>query len=113
MRKTGLPPGIEIKRMKALYYSKKLKKLIVPENWNELTGRQLIKISALLNEGIKSPELACDKALKILCNKSLFSFWMIPLETRMNAHEHIAFVFEEQNLIKQLIPCYDGLYGPD
>src|SRR4051812_27747188 len=99
--------------MKTLYYSKHLKKIVLPENWNELTGKQLISMAALLSEGIKDPVLACDKALYILSDKSLFSFWRLPQLVRAIAHVHVAWIFEEQSLTKQLLPVYDALYGPD
>jgi hypothetical protein len=99
--------------MKALYYNRTLNKIVIPEKWNELSKQQLLKIVALFNSAITEPELACDKALYILSGRSLYSFLRIPVDIRMTMHEHVMWVFEEQSLTEQLIPKYDGLYGPD
>jgi hypothetical protein len=100
--------------MKALIYYKKQKTIIVPENWEELTQRQFIKIADLLHSGIEDDAIMYDKALFILCGKSLFNYLRIPLDMRERAQEHIQWVFSQEHLItKNLIPNFKGLFGPE
>lgn len=100
--------------MKTLYYNYPVKHLNVCDNWNELTQSQFIRIAKLLHSGIADTDILLDKALQILCDKSLYKFLLTPFEVRLDAYEHVKWIFEEQQgITKQYITEYDGLHGPE
>ncbi len=98
--------------MKDLIYHSK-KKISIAENWEEISGKQLIAIAGLLHLGIDDAAIASDKALFILSGKKLLPFLLISLDIRMRCYEHVQWVFQEQNITQQLIPVYKKLHGPE
>src|SRR5690349_4419246 len=97
--------------MKQLIYHKRQKQLLIPEGWEELTAKQFIQLAGILHSE-EEETMKLDRALRIVCDKSLFRFLMIPAEIRYRCYDHIAWIFEKQDCTKQLIPVYEGLYGP-
>lgn len=97
--------------MKALLYHTN-KKVLVAESWNELTTKQYVKIVQLLHAGIENDVEALEKALYILSKKLLLNFFFIPADIRMRMHEHAAWIFDQKDITKQLLPSYKNFYGP-
>lgn len=97
--------------MKTLIYSKRQKQILVPERWDELTAKQFIQLAGILHNS-ESEIMKLDRALKVVCNKSLYGFLRIPAEIRLRCYSHIAWIFDKQHSTKQLLPVYGGLYGP-
>lgn len=80
----------------------------MPENFNELTGPQLIALVKLMHaKGDQSL-----KTLQILLNKNLPSFLFIKLDAKDRMLPFVDWVFQENTLTAQLIPEYKGFYGP-
>ena len=98
--------------MKNLIYDTRQKELLLPEAWEELTATQFIEVAGLLHAGIADKDILYDKALYYLSGRSLYNFLRIPLYVRKAAYEHIEWVFTSQQVTEQLLPVYDGLYGP-
>jgi len=84
------------------------RKYLMPENFNELTGAQLIRIARMLKAGIMD-EL---KLLRILLNKSRIKFWCIPLDAKARMLNLFDWVFAANTLTAQLITSYKGYYAP-
>lgn len=112
--------------MLELRYHKKT--FLLPENYNELTGDQLLQVNALLLLELPLPVLRL-KLLQVLLNIGQFSFFMLPadMKHRILYHNHslsgymvdeesksaIEWLFEEkEHLTEQLLPVYNGYYGP-
>lgn len=99
--------------MKALYYTDKFKKLIVAEEWNELSRAQYLRIVQLLHAGIADADEALQKALYIISNKTLLAFFLVPLDMRMIMQQHAEWIFDKKNyLTNQLVPKFKKFYGP-
>lgn len=101
-----------------LYYSNK--RYDLPESWNELTGKQLVQLVALVHKGV-TEDVALLEALRILWKKSRLSFygfmqlWRPSFwnDLKQRALKEVIWVFEsEKVLTDQLLPKYRGLYGP-
>jgi len=84
------------------------RRYLMPENFNELTGAQLIRIARMLKAGIMD-EL---KLLRILLNKSRIKFWCIPLDAKARMLNLFDWVFAANTLTAQLITSYKGYYAP-
>ena len=82
-----------------------------PENWNECSQRQLVRLSALLTSGV-AMDVAIVKALKILLNKTIFGFAFIPADVKYRLAELTKWVFDKNTLTHNLLLKYKGLYGP-
>jgi hypothetical protein len=94
------------------FYLHKKKYSLKASCYNELTQEQLIVIAKLFVDN-------CDKAiaelkvLQLLLNINKVKFFMIPLEAKKEMLPYISWVFEDKNLLTtQLIPYYNGFYGP-
>lgn len=111
--------------MLELHYHKKVFSL--PENYNELTGKQLLQVNELLLLQLPLPVLRL-KLLQVLLGIGQFSFFMLPadLKHRLLYHNHslsgymvddasvsaIDWIINDNNLTEQLLPVYNGFYGP-
>lgn len=83
----------------------------VPENWNELTGPQLLQVMEVLY-GNYEVDAARLKLLKILTGITWFRFFMAPLAERAE-HLHLChFLINGNDLTRQLLPVYKGFHGP-
>jgi hypothetical protein len=90
--------------MITFHYSNERIKNVAGE-YNELTGKQLIAIASILNKEFPE-DVAKLKILKVLLNKSLYTFSLIPLNAKAAMFEHIGWVFAKNTLTAQLIPSY-------
>ena len=96
--------------MKTLHYGKY--SIDVPSEFNELTGSQLVKLMNIIQH--RDDELAAQvAALKVVSNKNAVRFYMLPPDAVAAFTEHIQFLFEANTLTAQLLPKYDGMYGPN
>lgn len=95
--------------MKIIELNKRL--YTVPENWNELTGGQLLQVMEVLYGGydVNAAQL---KLLKILTGISWYRFYMAPLVERAEYLYLTHFLVNESNLTKQLLPEYKCMCGP-
>lgn len=93
----------------------------IPETWNELCGKQLIRISKVL---LQQPEEITGKMqlLKILTGMSWWQ-WLQQSVAELEDHLYLVdFLLYEANLTEQVLPCYPKfkiqnpksktLYGP-
>ncbi|MBV9989384.1 MAG: hypothetical protein JO301_17020 [Chitinophagaceae bacterium] len=90
---------------------KRNKKATLPENYNELSRRQVIAISRLFLVGYP-PDVAQLEALRILLNRSLIGLYRIPLQAKSAMLEHVDWVFARNGLTRQFLPRYRRFYGP-
>jgi hypothetical protein len=88
------------------------KSYVIPENYNELTGDQLIKLAPLLKSTEPDALLLSLKVLQVLMNKSTAAFYFLSLDLRERALQYAQWVFEKNTLTKQILPSIDGYYGP-
>lgn len=95
--------------MKELIYDKG--KIIIADSPEELSGQQFIDIAGILHNK-RAPLQASIEALRVLCNKTALSFYLLPNEVKLNCLPHVQWVFEDLNITAQLIPEYNGFYGP-
>lgn len=83
----------------------------VPDNWNELTGRQLIGIIELLT-ATHSSEYTILRLFKIILGISRWRlFWMPTYEIADNLYL-VDFLLTDNTLTENVLPSYRGLYGP-
>lgn len=88
-------------------------KMTVVNNWNDLSRKQLLLAAILLHSNYDT-ELALQKALQIVSNKSVFKFLLLPKDFRERAEKYAAWLLDGENtLTKQLLPKYKNLFGPD
>lgn len=84
----------------------------IPEQYNELTGMQLIKLAPLLKSNATNAMLLSLQVLQVLMNKSTAAFFFLSLDLRERAMKYVQWVFEKNTLTEQLLPEIDGYYGP-
>lgn len=82
----------------------------LPENFNELTKKQLLILASLLLE--KKGNDHRLKVLHIMLNISLYDFFRMPPDAKERMLPFIDFVFDENTLTTQLLPSYKGFCGP-
>lgn len=93
-----------------LYYTKK-KYLLLPEKFEELTGKQFIRLAPLLFDG--GEELNCEvQAVRILSGLSWFRWSILDPEIVSRAMPYVKWLFEEIHITRQLILRYRGYHGP-
>lgn len=84
----------------------------LPENYNELTEEQIIRLSHLLTAEHDTAALRL-RVLHCLMGKSKVAFFLLPMDTKdFLMRNHIAWVFDANTLTEQLIPKYKEFYGP-
>ena len=88
------------------------KEYLIAGEYNELTGRQLIKLSPLLKLNSVYDLTISLQVLQVLLNKSTTSFYFMSLDFRERALEHVQWVFQKNTLTKQLLPEIKGFFGP-
>jgi hypothetical protein len=91
--------------MLKIYYHKK--RYLLPENFNELTGKQLVKLAHLTGASTGHER----RVLQILLNKNSLSFALIPVDVKWRLLRFIDWVFAANTLTAQLIPKYKGFVG--
>lgn len=98
--------------MKKLIYHKK-KFILIPENAEELSGKQLIAIAGLLHSEYTTLLKASLLALRILGNISCWKFLRVSNEVKLRCLPHVQWIFDKITITKNLIPEYKNFYGPD
>lgn len=98
--------------MKKIIYHKS-KSFLLPENVEELTGKQFIGIAGLLHQEYTTALAASLQALRILAGMSRWKFLCLSSEVKMNALEHVQWIFDKISITKNLIPEYKSFHGPD
>lgn len=83
----------------------------LPSIYNELTGKQLIKIAPLLAKK-EDPSVIQLDVLRVLLNKSLVCFFFMPLDPKERLVQLTDWVYSKNTLTTQLIPKYNGFCGP-
>lgn len=83
----------------------------VPTTWNELTGKQLIRVMEVLYGGYEV-NTAQLKLLKILSGISWYRFFRVSIKEKSEYLYLIHFLVNENTLTKQLLPSYRGYIGP-
>lgn len=85
--------------------------MILPEKFEELTGKQFIELAPMLYSG--GEEVECNvKALKILSGISSFRWAMLKPDVINKCIEFVGWIFNDAKITKQLLPCYKGYHGP-
>lgn len=85
----------------------------IPTTWNELSQQQLLQVMDCLFVHQYSGEQCILKLLKILCNMNYFQFFRTKVSEMEEYLYLTSFLLEERaNLTKQLVPCWEGYYGP-
>jgi hypothetical protein len=84
----------------------------VASEWNELSGSQLLKVMDVLY-GNYEVDAARLLLLKILTRMSWYGFCKIPMPDKAEFLDVTHFLINDNTLTKQLLPQYDGFYGPD
>lgn len=83
----------------------------IPESWNELTGRQLIKILQVLH-GQQSSEYILLRLFKIITGISRWRlFWLPTYEIADNLYL-VEYLLQSNTLTENILPVYKGLFGP-
>lgn len=83
----------------------------VPTTWNELTGRQLVRIMGVLHGGLQ-PLQKQLKLLQILAGMGSVRFFFCPVDELQDKLYLTVFLLSTNQLTKNLIPAYDGKFGP-
>lgn len=96
-----------------IYYSKRKgnKCLTLPENFNELSGKQLIAIAGIKSSG-SNAVVARLKVLRILLNMPFVRFVFLSSQAKAGMFPFVEWVFEKNDLTAQVLPQYKGFYGP-
>lgn len=83
----------------------------MPQRFEELTAKQFIALAPLLSKG--GDELECHvKAFRILSCVSAFRWVLLKPAVIADALQYVKWIFEETEMVKQLIPEYRGYHGP-
>lgn len=96
--------------MKTVEINKRL--YLVPETWNELTGKQLIRVMEILYSD-QQADMALLQLLRIVTGMSWFRFFMCPIDQKAEFLDLAYFLVNESNLTKNVLSNFDNLYGPD
>lgn len=82
----------------------------LPENFNELTKKQLIWLARLMVQ--PKTEYHELEVLNALLNVGLFEFFRLSSEVKTNMLPFTQWVYAGNTLTEQLIPEYNSLFGP-
>lgn len=83
----------------------------VPTDWNELTGRQLVRCMSIIH-GHLQPLQKQLKMLQVLTGMSMLRFFFCPIDEIKDKLYLTLFLLTTNTLTKNIIPAYDGLFGP-
>jgi hypothetical protein len=104
--------------MQDIHYNNKI--YVIPDNWNELSGKQLIKVAGYLNGKNNNPELVELKILKALMCVSAFKFGYLSNDLKARLLPYIQWIVEDANtLTENTLYCYrknifsKKLYAPE
>ena len=96
--------------MKTVEINKRI--YLVPETWNELTGKQLIRVMEILYSD-QPADMALLQLFRIVTGMSWFRFFMCPLDQKAEFLDLAYFLINESNLTRNVLTNFDNLYGPD
>lgn len=82
----------------------------LPENFNELSKKQLLWLARLMNE--KDKEYHELEVLQMLLDLKLYQFFRMSNDAKERMLPFISWVFGENTLTAQLLPEYEGLHAP-
>jgi hypothetical protein len=104
--------------MQDIYYQKKI--YVIPENWNELTAKQLVEIVDIIHNNNSKPEVKELMILKCLLNCSWFKFLRYSSDLKTRLIKHIQWIADDKlRLTEPIISSYRNnifckkLYSPD
>lgn len=83
----------------------------VPTQWNELNAQQLVDVMQVFYQA-DVPDGKKIKLFKILSGISTWRLFFTNAETLQDCMYLVNFLFEENKLTVQLLPRFDGFYGP-
>lgn len=83
----------------------------VPETWNELTGKQLIRVMEVLY-GNYATDTALLNLLKILTGMSWYRFFRTGMKHKAPFLDLATFLINTNSLTDQLLPVYKRFHGP-
>lgn len=95
--------------MKTIEINKRI--YLVPEKWNELTGRQLLQAMDILYSD-QATETALLQLLRIITGMGWYRFFRCPLDQKAEFLDLTYFLVNESDLTKNVLPEFDKLYGP-
>lgn len=102
--------------MLKLHFHKK--SFLLPENYNELTGEQLISVNKILLTG-EPMEMIRLKLLRVLLQMNLYQFFRLSADCKHRILfedetevSRIDWLFDKNTLTEQLLPKYERFYGP-
>ena len=84
---------------------------LLPSCYNELSGKQLIKIAPLLAKK-EDPAVIQLAVLRILLKMNRISFFFMPLDPKERLVQLTEWIYEKNSLTSQLLPKYKGFFGP-
>lgn len=85
----------------------------VPENWNELTGRQLLQVMDSLFVKSYSTEQLVLKLFQIITGMSSFRLAATPISELEDFIYLVSFLFKPVDITKNVLLRYKNFYGPD
>jgi hypothetical protein len=85
---------------------------LVPTEWNELTGPQLVKIIRVLYNPDLDPITCLLHLLKTITNMTWWRFYLCPASHLHENMDVVDFLVTTNTLTKNVLPCIGGFYGP-
>jgi len=85
---------------------------LVPDQWNELTGPQIVSVMEVLY-GDHEVNEALLRLLKIITGMKWMRWCRTPISEKMEFLYLTHFLINENNLTRQLLRQYRGYHGPD
>lgn len=83
----------------------------IPESWNELSQKQLLKCADLLNKSF-SEYTMLTSIFHCLAQMRAFTFFSIPKDKLYDCINLVSWIIQGVTLTEQRIPFYQGFYGP-
>jgi len=96
--------------MQYIIYHKN-KTIALPENIAECTGTQLVYIAAILHSKLPKQNAAL-KMLRVLSGLGIWRWWRLPADAKLQMLQYVEWAFTDFKLNQQLLPVYNGFYGP-
>jgi hypothetical protein len=86
------------------------KEYTLPDNWNELSARQLIQLMDIKDQDTTEAYLL--RALHVLLGYGKMRFYFMPLDAKFYLLPFVRWVMESNDIINNPITEYAGLLGP-
>jgi hypothetical protein len=84
----------------------------IPTCWDELSGKQLVKIMRVFDSSVSSIIAGKVKLFKILCGLKWWAYRKCKPEEIAEYLYLIDFLLKENTITKNVLPSYSGYYGP-